>query len=88
MKIYVNWDEQLVYNQEDYNDEIEEITAAYVGSSDMFNQFVKEETTLSPHDILQFEEHDKDELLKAFNIYCKDLATEKVENDFEEFDIE
>ena len=87
MKIYVNWDEQVVYNQEDYDYEVEEIATSYENSEDKFNQFVKEETSLNFHDIFQFDENDKDSFLESFKDYCKNLAAEKAENDFEEFDI-
>lgn len=87
MKVYVNWDERIIYSQEDYNNEIRDTTEVYVASGHKFNNFIQNETSFTPNDIFHMSIDEKDALNRDFVNYCYNLAMDEAEASFQEFDI-
>lgn len=87
IKIYVNWQDEEILQEKDYQKRIEQKTEDYSENKDYFDEFLTDET-YSLEQVFNFTEDERKEIRKRFLEQCKDWAKDRIENDFEMITLE
>lgn len=85
--IYINWSEQEVYSQEEYEKRINEALTEMLEDESLVGEWLTD--NLSYHDIgrLMLDEEYRAEVMVAYDSYCRERIKDDEEGEWEEVNV-
>lgn len=84
--VYVNWCDEILYTEKQFEKEIESTAEKKFDDSDIFDEWL--DRNFDPSEVFSFTEAEKEAQRARYKAYCADEARCQLSEDYEEIELE
>jgi hypothetical protein len=84
MKVYVNWQEEKIISQEQYDQRVAELAADYVDDDSLLDSYLEDRYV--PLELFTMSEEERTEVRGDFAEWCHRKAEDEMAEDFEDYE--